>query len=154
MFGPVPWEGTMRRREFVTIVGGAAVSWPLAARAQARSAWRIGMLQPDAASPSDLFVDAFRDGLRGLGYEEGRDILLEIRWAGGSNEPLFGLAVELVALKVDVLVTLSTPAAIAAKQATATILIVFTAVGDPVELASCRASPAREETPRASRCSL
>jgi ABC transporter substrate binding protein len=144
----------MRRREFVTIVGGAAVAWPLAAGTQARSAWRIGMLQPDASSPSDPFVDAFRDGLRGLGYEEGRDILLEIRWAGGSNEPLFGLAVELVALKVDVLVTLSTPAAIAAKKATAIIPIVFTAVGDPVELASCRASPAREETPRASRCSL
>jgi hypothetical protein len=95
-------------------------------------AWRIGMLQPDASSPSDPFVDAFRDGLRGLGYKEGRDILLEIRWARGSNEPLFGLAVELVALKVDVLVTLSTPAAIAAKKATAIIPIVFTAVGDPV----------------------
>jgi len=59
-------------------------------------------------------------------------VFLEIRWAGGNNEPLFGLAVELVALKVDVLVTVSTPAALAAKQATATIPIVFTAVGDPV----------------------
>src|ERR1035438_8507715 len=132
MSGPVPWEGTMRRREFIAIVGGAALAWPLAARTQPRSARRIGMLQPDASSPSDPFVDAFRDGLRGLGYKEGRDILLEIRWAGGSNEPLFGLAVELVALKVDVLVTLSTPAALAAKRATATIPIVFTAVGDPV----------------------
>jgi putative ABC transport system substrate-binding protein len=90
------------------------------------------MLEPGASSPSDPFVDAFRDGLRGLGYKEGRDILLEIRWAGGSNEPLVRLAVELVALKVDVLVAVSTPAALAAKQATATIPIVFTAVGDPV----------------------
>jgi putative ABC transport system substrate-binding protein len=90
------------------------------------------MLDPGVSSPSDPFVSAFRDGLRGLGYKEGRDILLEIRWAGGSNEPLFGLAAELAALKVEVLVTVSTPAALAAKRATATIPIVFTAVGDPV----------------------
>jgi putative ABC transport system substrate-binding protein len=132
---PVPCLGgtmTMRRRQFIKIVGGTAVAWPLAAGTKPRSAWRIGMLEPGASSPSDPFVDAFRDGLRGLGYREGRDILLEIRWAGGSNEPLVGLAVELVALKVDVLVVVSTPAALAAKQATATIPIVFTAVGDPV----------------------
>jgi|GraSoiStandDraft_5_1057265.scaffolds.fasta_scaffold41170_2 putative tryptophan/tyrosine transport system substrate-binding protein len=120
----------MRRRDFITLVGGAATAWPFAARAQAR--WRIGMLEPNALSPSDTFVDAFREGLRELGYKEGRDVLLEIRGAGGSNEPLPALARELVALKVDVLLTLSTPAAIAAKQATATIPIVFTAVGDPV----------------------
>jgi putative ABC transport system substrate-binding protein len=108
------------------------VAVPLSARAQSRSPRRIGMLEPGVSSPSDPFVNAFRDGLSGLGYKEGRDILLEIRWAGGSNEPLVGLAVELVALKVDVLVTVSTPAALAAKQATATIPIVFTAVGDPV----------------------
>jgi putative ABC transport system substrate-binding protein len=123
----------MRRREFMTLLGGAALAWPIAARAvQPRSAWRIGMLEPGPSSPSDPFVDAFREGLRGLGYKEGRDVFLEIRWAGGSNEPLVGLAVELVALKVDVLVAVSTPAALAAKQATATIPIVFTAVGDPV----------------------
>ena len=122
----------MKRREFITLVGSATAAWPLSARAQPRSAWRIGMLEPGPSSPSDPFVDAFRDGLRGLGYKEGRDILLEIRWAGGSNEPFVGLAVELVALKVDVLVAVSTPAALAAKQATATIPIVFTNVGDPV----------------------
>jgi putative tryptophan/tyrosine transport system substrate-binding protein len=122
----------MRRREFVTIVGGAAMAWPFAARTQPRSARRIGMLDPGVSSPSDPFVAAFRNGLHGLGYREGRDIFLEIRWAGGSNEPLFGLAVELAALKVEVLVTVSTPAALAAKRATATIPIVFTAVGDPV----------------------
>ena len=120
----------MRRRDVMLMLGGAAVALPLAARGQAR--WRIGMLEPGTSSPSDPFVDAFRDGLRGLGYNEGRDVVLEIRWAGGSNEPLVGLAGELVALKVDVLVTVSTPAALAAKQATATIPIVFTAVGDPV----------------------
>jgi putative ABC transport system substrate-binding protein len=81
----------MRRREFVTIVGGAAVAWPFAARTQPRSARRIGMLDPGVSSSSDPFVAAFRHGLRWLGYKEGRDILLEIRWAGGSNEPLFGL---------------------------------------------------------------
>src|SRR5437016_441919 len=122
----------MRRRDVMLVLGGATVAWPLATRAQHRSAWRIGMLEPGPSSPSDPFVDAFRDGLRGLGYKEERDVILEIRWAGGSNEPLVGLAGELVALKVDVLVTVSTPAALAAKQATATIPIVFTAVGDPV----------------------
>jgi putative tryptophan/tyrosine transport system substrate-binding protein len=121
----------VRRREFVAIVG-AAVAWPFAARAQPRSARRIGLLEPGVSSLSDPYVDAFRGGLRELGYKEGRDVLLEIRWAEGSNEPLFGLATELVASKVEVLVTVSTPAAIAAKQATATIPIVFTAVGDPV----------------------
>ena len=122
----------MRRRDVMLVLGGATVAWPLAARAQHRSAWRIGMLEPNPSSSSDPYVDAFRDGLRGLGYKEGRDVLLEIRWSGGSNELLVGLAVELVALKVDVIVTLSTPAALAAKQATATIPIVFTGVGDPV----------------------
>src|SRR6267378_3445132 len=95
--------GAMRRRDFITFLACTAATWPLLAREQPRSAWRIGMLEPNPSSPSDPFVDAFRDGLRGLGYKEGRDVFLEIRWAGGSNEPLFGLAVELVALKVDVL---------------------------------------------------
>jgi putative tryptophan/tyrosine transport system substrate-binding protein len=121
----------MRRREFIRLFGSMVAAWPLAAGAQPRSAWRIGMLEPSTASPSDPFVDAFRDGLRGLGYKDG-DVLLEIRWAGGSNEPLEGLASELVALNIDVLVAVSTPAALAAKRATATIPIVFTAVGDPV----------------------
>lgn len=114
----------MRRRDFIAFLACTAATWPLLARERLRSDWRIGMLEPNPSSPSDPFVDAFRHGLRGLGYKEGRDVFLEIRWAGGSNEPLFGLAVELVALKVDVLVTVSTP--------TATIPIVFTAVGDPV----------------------
>jgi putative tryptophan/tyrosine transport system substrate-binding protein len=119
------------RRDFIAGIS-STVAWPLAARAQPRSARRIGMLEPGVSSPSDPFVDAFREGLRGLGYNEGRDILLEIRWAGGSNEPLVGLAIGLVASKVDVLMAVSTPAALAAKQATTTIPIVFTAVGDPV----------------------
>jgi putative tryptophan/tyrosine transport system substrate-binding protein len=122
----------MNRREFISLLGGMAAASPLAARAQPRSAWRIGMLEPGTSSPSDPFVDAFRDGLRELGYKEGRDVLLEIRWAGGSNEPFAGLASELVAMNIDVLVAVSTPAALAAKRATATIPIVFTAVGDPV----------------------
>jgi hypothetical protein len=65
----------MRRRDFIAIVGGAAVAWPLSARAQSRSPRRIGMLEPGVSSPSDPFVNAFRDGLSGLGYKEGRDIL-------------------------------------------------------------------------------
>src|SRR5215472_3644548 len=100
----------MRRREFITLLGCAMAGWPLAARTQRHPPWRIGMLQPGALSPSDSYVEAFRDGLRALGYKEGQDILLEIRWAGGSNEAFVGLAVELVTLKVDVIVTISTPA--------------------------------------------
>ena len=72
----------MRRREFITIVGGAVMALPLAARTQPRSAHRIGMLEPGVSSPSDPFVDAFRDGLRELGYKEGRDVLLEFAGPG------------------------------------------------------------------------
>ena len=70
----------MRRRDFIAFLACTAATWPLLAREQP-SAWRIGMLEPNPSSPSDPFVDAFRDGLRGLGYKEGRDVFLEIRWA-------------------------------------------------------------------------
>jgi putative ABC transport system substrate-binding protein len=90
----------MRRREFITLLGGAAAAWPLAARAQqARKVWRLGMLQPGA--PPEPLLEVIRDGLRDLGYMEGRDIVFEIRWAEGKHDRLGGLAAELVGLKVD-----------------------------------------------------
>jgi len=121
----------LRRRQFITLLGVAA-AWPLAARAQQSivKARRLGMLLPGA--PPEPLVEALLERLRELGYREGRDVVFELRWAQGKNERLTELASELVAAKVDVLTTISTPAALAARKATTTIPIVFTGVGDPV----------------------
>ena len=93
-------------------------------------------------------VDAFRQGLRELGYVEGRNFVIEYRSADGRDERFPGLAVELVRLKVDVILTRGTPAALAAKQATGTIPMVILGVGDPVGRASSPASHARAGTSR------
>jgi putative tryptophan/tyrosine transport system substrate-binding protein len=119
------------RREFITLLGGAAVAWPPAARAQQpRKVWRIGVLQPGA--PPEPMLETIKDGLRDLGYMEGRDIVFEVRWAEGKHDRLAGLAAELVGLKVDVIHAFTTSPALAVRSATATIPIVFSAVGDPV----------------------
>jgi putative ABC transport system substrate-binding protein len=122
----------MKRREFITLLGGAAAAWPLAARAQRGDSkvWRLGVLQPGA--PPEPLVEAMRQRLAQLGYVEGRNIVLEYRWAEGKLDRLAGLATELVSSRVDVITALSTPAALAARSATRTIPIVFTGVGDPV----------------------
>ena len=123
----------LRRREFITLLGGTAVAWPLAARAQpSGKTYRIGFLGPTSYAERKRDVDALRSGLRQLGYEEGRNIVIHYRWAEGRYDRLAELAAELVKLNVDVIVTASTPGALAAKQATSTIPIVMAAVGDPV----------------------
>src|SRR5438477_2963403 len=124
----------MRRREFITFLGGLAAAWPITARAQqAAKVARIGYLASDLAS-SPHQHEAFRQGLRDLAYVEGRNVVIEYRDAEGKIERHPALAAELVALKVDVIVTEnSTLAARVAKQATTTIPIVFTSVGDPLE---------------------
>src|SRR5262245_36667428 len=95
----------MKRRQFITLLGGAA-AWPLAARGQqGERVRRIGVLWP--GSPPDKWDEAFRQGLRVLGYVDGRNILLEYRWAEGKQERLPALAQELVRLGVDVIVTIS-----------------------------------------------
>lgn len=120
----------MRRREFITGIG-AATAWPIVARAQQKSMPVIGFL--GSAEPGVLAMVAFRQGLRELGYVEGSNILIEYRWAEGKMERLPVLAAELVALKVDVILTAGgTVAALAAKQATMTVPIVFGVVGDPI----------------------
>ena len=124
----------MRRREFITLVGGAAAGWPLAARAQQTKVARIGFLGVDSASSHAARLAALRAGLRDLGWVEGTNLVIEYRWAEGNYERLRGLADELVQLKVDVLVTHATPGSLAAKSATSTIPIVLTAVGDPLAL--------------------
>jgi putative tryptophan/tyrosine transport system substrate-binding protein len=123
----------MRRREFIRLLGGAAAAWPLAARAQqpAKVA-RIGFLGNSTAALEANLVGPFRDGLRELGYEEGRDIVIEYRWADGRYERFPALIAELIALKVDAIVTAGTPASLAVKKATTTIPLVMVAVGDPV----------------------
>ena len=121
----------VRRREFLGLAMGATAAWPLAADAQqaARIA-RIGFLASNRANQGPL--EAFRQGLRDLGYDEGRNVVIEYRDAQGKLEPLQALAAELVALKVDVIVASSTAAALAAKQATTVVPIVFATVPDPV----------------------
>jgi putative ABC transport system substrate-binding protein len=122
----------MRRREFITLLGGAAAAWPLAARAQqAGKLPTIGFL---GASPSieSQRVAAFVQRLRELAWIDGRNLAIEYRWAEGRNERYAEAAAELVRLKVDVIVTVATPATLAAKQATTVIPIVFGAASDPV----------------------
>jgi putative ABC transport system substrate-binding protein len=123
----------MRRREFITLLGGATVGRPLRVRAQQPTVPVIGYLglgSPD----TEVSLAAFRQGLSEAGYAEGQSVTVEYRWAEGNPERFAALAAELVRLKVHVILTAGgTLAAIAAKQATATIPIVFTAVGDPVE---------------------
>src|SRR5262245_22996954 len=138
---PWPWVSPMRRREFITIVGGAAAAWPLAARAQQKLA-RIGFLRQ--AGPHAKQFEAFRDGLRAAGYVEGQNIVIEQRYAAGAYERLSGLASELVRANVDVIVVDGTAAAKACKDTTPTIPVVFALAVDPVTdgLAASFARPA------------
>lgn len=122
----------MKRRDFITLLGGAAV-WPVAAGAQQPAKIpQIGFLGNSTAALEADLVGPFRDGLRDLGYEESRNVVIEYRWAEGNYDRFPALIAELVALKVDVIVTAGTPAALAVKNATASIPLVMVAVGDPV----------------------
>jgi ABC-type uncharacterized transport system substrate-binding protein len=122
----------MQRRDFITLLSGAAAAWPLAAHAQqAVKLYRIGILSPELPPPG--FLDAFRQGLRELGYVEGQDITFEVRNAEGYSQRLAALANHLVELKVDVILGINTPSVQAAKKASATIPIVMTRIADPVK---------------------
>ena len=122
----------MKRREFITLVGGTVAAWPFAARAQqAGKQPTIGFL---GAAPSieSQRIAAFVQRLRELGWIDGRNLAIEYRWAEGRDERYTEIAAELVRLKVDVIVTVATPATLAAKQATTVIPIVFLTASDPV----------------------
>src|SRR5712692_3749744 len=119
----------LQRRDFITLLGGAALAWPLAARAQqAGKIASIGILAIEAWPP----IDTFRQALDGLGYVEGKNVRFEHRYAQGRNDRFAELADDLISLKVDVILTWGTEAALAAKRATTAIPIVMGAIGDPI----------------------
>jgi putative ABC transport system substrate-binding protein len=123
----------MRRRAFMTLLGGAAASWPFAARAQPTGKLPIiGFLGTNTASAQRQWTDAFLQRLRELGWIEGRTIAIEYRWADGRLERSAEIVAELVRLKVDVIVTHSAEPVLAAKRETAVIPIIFPVVADPV----------------------
>jgi putative ABC transport system substrate-binding protein len=122
----------VRRREFISLIGGAAVAWPLAARAQqAGKLPTIGFLGANTPASQSQWTAAFVQRLRDLGWIEGRTVAIEYRWAEGRSERLAEIAAEFVRLKVDIVVTWGTIPALAIKEATSVIPIVFAAAGDP-----------------------
>jgi putative ABC transport system substrate-binding protein len=123
----------MKRRKFITLLGGTVIAWPLAARAQQPARLpTIGYVGANTPSVESQRIDVFVERLRELGWVEGRTIAIKLRWAEGRNERFAEIAAEFVRLKVDVIVTVGTPAVVIAKQATSVIPIVFAGAGDPV----------------------
>ena len=126
----------MRRRDFVALLGGAAAAWPLAARAQqSNQARRIGVLSGYLAEndPTGIaYVSAFTRALQQLGWTDGNNVRIDVRWAAGDVELMRRFARELVALHPDVILSASTPGTAAIKRETRTIPIVFVVVADPI----------------------
>jgi putative ABC transport system substrate-binding protein len=132
----------MRRREFITLFGGAAAMWPFATRAQqGGKVYRIGILEPIPAARNPANLGALRKGLRDLGYLEGRNLVIEYRSADGRAERFLDLALELVGLNVDLIVTRGTPATRAVQNTTGTIPVVMTTMGGPGAIVASFAQP-------------
>ena len=122
----------MRRRDFIKVVVGSVIAWPLAVYAQQSAKRTIGFMGSGTAGAQSEWTAAFVQRLRELGWRDGDNVTIEYRWAGGRNERFAEIAAEFVRLKVDVIVTHNTPPVLAAKQATSVIPIVFATAGDPV----------------------
>src|SRR5262249_28540205 len=124
----------LKRREFITLLGGAAAAWPLAARAQPERVKRIGGLVNLAADDPEARarIAAFRQGLQELGWTDGRNVQIDVRWAAANADRFRTYAAELVALAPDVILTATTPGVAAVQQATRTVPIVFVTLVDPV----------------------